>query len=99
MLQRLVEGSLRHRGLVLVLAALFLVYGAWSAHRAPLDVLPDFAPPEAVVQTEAPGFAPEQVERLVTLPIESALGGGAGIEALRSGSIQGLSGGTGVFPE
>lgn len=99
MLQRLVEGSLRHRGLVLVLAVLFLVYGAWSARRAPLDVLPDFAPPEAVVQTEAPGLAPEQVERLVTTPIESALGGVAGIEALRSESIQGLSVVTAVFTE
>jgi CzcA family heavy metal efflux pump len=99
MIQRLVEGSLRHRELVLVLAAGFLVYGAWTARRAPLDVLPDFAPPEAVIQTEAPGFAPDQVERFVTLPIESALGGVAGLETLRSESIQGLSVVTAVFAE
>src|SRR5262245_31824674 len=99
MLQRLVEASLRRRGLVAVLAAGFLVYGAWSARHVPLDVLPDFAPPQAVVQTEAPGFAPEQVERLVTTPIESALGGVAGVDALRSESIQGLSVVTVVFAE
>lgn len=99
MLDRLVAGSLRYRQLVLVLAALFFAYGAWSVRDARLDVLPDFAPPQAVVQTEAPGFAPEQVEQLVTRPIETALGGVAGLESIRSESIQGLSVVTAVFTE
>jgi CzcA family heavy metal efflux pump len=98
-LDHLVATSLRHRQLILVLAALFFVYGIWSVRDAKLDVLPDFAPPQAVVQTEAPGFAPEQVEQLVTRPIETALGGVAGLESIRSESIQGLSVVTVVFAE
>jgi CzcA family heavy metal efflux pump len=91
MLQAILEGSLRHRTLVLILASLWVAYGVWSAQHAKLEVLPDFAPPQADIQTEAPGLAPEQVERFVTLPVESALGGVSGLETLRSESIQGLS--------
>ena len=87
----IVAGALTHRRVVVVLAAAFLIYGAWSARHAKLEALPDFAPPRVDVQTEAPGFAPEQVERLVTQPIETALGGVADVESLRSESIQGLS--------
>ena len=91
MFAAIIERALAHRHVVLTLAAAFFLYGTWVAGHAPLDVLPDFAPPQVDVQTEAPGFAPDQVERLVTLPIESALGGVLGLEALRSESIQGLS--------
>jgi len=90
-LSRIVELSLRHRGVVIALAAVLLVAGVTAAFRAPLDVFPDFVPPQVVVQTEAPGFSAEQVEQLVTRPLETELGGVLGLESLRSESIQGLS--------
>lgn len=76
---------------VVVLAAIFLLAGSIIASRAPLDVLPDFAPVQVVVQTEARGLDPELVERLVTRPVENALSGAPGMEILRSESISGLS--------
>lgn len=91
MLQAIIRAALRFRGITVALASLLLLWGAHVALRAKLDVLPDFAPPQVVIQTEAPGFAPEQVEQLVTLPVEAALGGLAQLEAMRSESIQGLS--------
>ena len=91
MLRLIVAGALEHRGIVVTLALALVVYGVWTTEHAKLDVLPDFAPPTVDIQTEAPGFAPDQVELLVTLPIETALGGSPGLEALRSESIQGLS--------
>lgn len=99
MLNRLIQGSLRHRGTVVALAALLLVYGTQVASRAKLDVFPDFVPPQATIQTEAPGLSPEQVEALVTRPVESALNGLPGQVSLRSESIQGLSIVTTVFEE
>lgn len=97
MFRAIVLFSLRRRALVAALAALLVGYGAWSAQHAALDVLPEFAPPQAVIQTEAPGLAPEQVEALITQPLEAAIGGLAGLETLRSESIQGLSVVTAVF--
>ncbi|MDB6074230.1 MAG: CusA/CzcA family heavy metal efflux transporter, partial [Verrucomicrobiaceae bacterium] len=91
MLNAIVASSLRHRGVVLALALVVLVWGARSAHHAELDVFPDFVPPQVVVQTEAPGLSPEQVEMLVTRPIESSLNGLGDMESLRSETIQGLS--------
>src|SRR6185295_19049346 len=99
MFQTIIARSLEHRRVVLALAAALLLYGLWTTTHARLDVLPDFAPPTVDIQTEAPGFAPEQVERLVTLPVETALGGVPGLEALRSESIPGLSVVTAVFTE
>ena len=84
---------------MIVLAIAMIGYGVWSARRTSLDVFPDFAPPQVDVQTEAPGLAPEQVERLVTAPIEASLGGLGELESLRSESIQGLSVVTVVFDE
>jgi CzcA family heavy metal efflux pump len=99
MLQFLVERSLRYRGVVLVLATAALIYGAYRAAHAKLDVFPDFVQPQAVIQTEAPGLSPEQVETLVTQPLEGVIGGVAHVESLRSQSIQGLSIITVVFHE
>lgn len=98
-LQGIVRWSLQFRGVVLALACLALGYGAWVASHAELDVFPDFVPPQVTVQTEAPGLAPEQVETLVTRPIESALNGLGNQESLRSETIQGLSVITLVFKE
>jgi len=91
MLQYLVHLSLRFRGIVLVLASAALVYGAFRAYHAKLDVFPDFVQPQAVIQTEAPGLSPEQVEALVTQPVEGVVGGVTDVESVRSQSIQGLS--------
>ena len=89
--------SLRFRGVVLILAAVLIGFGLYSLSRAKYDVFPEFAPPQVVVQTEAPGLSPEQVEVLVTQLIENAINGVAGIESLRSNSIQGLSVVTATF--
>jgi CzcA family heavy metal efflux pump len=91
MLSRIVQFSLRHRGVVIALGLIVLVYGVYVATRTKLDVFPEFAPPQVVVQTEAPGLSSEEVEQLVTLPIETELNGTPGLEAIRSQSIQGLS--------
>ena len=62
MLQAIVQFSLRFRGVVVALAALVLAYGVYIAQHAKFDVFPNFVPPQATVQTEAPGLSPEQVE-------------------------------------
>ena len=87
----LVARCVRHFGTVTALTVVALVLGSWSALRAPLDVFPEFVPSQVTVQTEAPGFAPQQVEELVTRPIENAVNGAAGLATLRSESIPGLS--------
>ena len=91
MLQAIVHFSLRFRNVVLVLAGLLMAYGAYLASRAQLDVFPDFVPPSVTVQTEAPGLSAEQVETLVTRPLESAMSGLGNEESIRSESIQGVS--------
>jgi len=99
MLNWIVLHSLRFRGIVIALACAVLAYGAWVASRSKLDVFPEFAPPMVVIQTEAPGFAPDQVELLVTRPLELALNGTPQLATLRSESIQGLSAITITFDE
>ncbi len=99
MLQHLVSFSIRSRGVVIALAAAVMAYGVYVADHAKLDVFPDFVQPQVVVQTEAPGLSPEQVEQLVTRPIEGVVSGVMGLESVRSQSIQGLSIITVVFHE
>lgn len=91
MLTAIVRFSLRFRGVVLSLAIALLGYGVYSLTQAKYDVFPEFAPPLVGIQTEAPGLSPEQVEVLVTQPIENVINGVSGIDSLRSNSIQGLS--------
>src|SRR5689334_23799162 len=91
MLRALVAFCVRHFGTVTALTVVALVVGSWSALRSPLDVFPEFVPSQVTIQTEAPGFAPQQVEELVTKPIENAVNGAAGLATLRSESIPGLS--------
>jgi len=90
-LATIVRFSLRFPGVFIALACLLVGYGLYTLFRAKYDVFPEFVPPQVVIQTEAPGLSPEQVEILVTQPIENVINGVAGIEFLRSGSIQGLS--------
>jgi CzcA family heavy metal efflux pump len=91
MLQAIVEWSLRNRMVVIVLAALLVAAGAYASAHARLDVFPEFAPPHVEIQTECPGLSANEVEQLVTLPIETAVNGTSGLDVLRSKSIQGLS--------
>ena len=85
--------------MVLALGILVLGYGAYIAAHSKLDVFPEFAPPLVVIHTNAPGLSAEQVEQLVTRPIENAVNGVSGISKLRSASIQGLSVVTAIFAE
>jgi CzcA family heavy metal efflux pump len=95
----LVSLCTRHFGAVSALTLLALALGSFSALQAQLDVFPDFVPTQVDIQTEAPGFAPEQVEELVTKPVENAINGAAGLATLRSESIPGLSVVTVTFNE
>ncbi len=99
MLRRLIEISLRSRNVVITVAIGFIFYGGYVTEHAKLDVFPEFVQPQATVQTEAPGLAPEQVEMLVTRPVENALNGAGDLDSIRSESIQGLSVVTAVFKE
>jgi CzcA family heavy metal efflux pump len=99
MLNALVRFSLRFRGVVVALAGVVLGYGLHVASNAKLDVFPSFVQPQVAIQTECPGLAPEQVELLVTLPLESMINGLGDMESLRSESIQGLSIITAIFRE
>src|SRR5712691_10159793 len=91
MLSAIVQFSLRFRGIVIAIACLIVLYGLYKTEHARLGVFPEFAPPRVTIQTEAPGLSPEQVETLVTQRIENSLIGTAGLETIRSSSIQGLS--------
>ena len=97
MLNRVILWSLQNRLVMLALAFLLFVFGVRSAMQVPLDVFPDFAPPQVVIQSEAPGLSAEEVEQLVTLPLETQLNGTAELDTIRSSSIVGLSVITCVF--
>lgn len=91
MLSTLVRLSLRHAGAVAALTVLALLLGVQQLRQASFDVFPEFAPAVFTVQVEAPGLAAEQVETLVTRPLESLVNGANGVANIRSESMQGLS--------
>lgn len=91
MLERVLQFSLSHRSLVLVVATTLMVGGMIRATDMPVDVFPDLTAPRVAVVTESSGMAPEEVERLVTFPIETAVNGAAGLRRVRSASTPGIS--------
>lgn len=99
MLALLVRFSIRYSGIVVALALLLFAYGIYHLANAGLDIFPEFAPKQVIIQTEAPGLAAEQVEVLVTQQIENSISGLIGLQTLRSQSIQGLSIVTATFDE
>ena len=87
----LVSTSLKLRVIVLALSIVLIVFGVQTLKTAPLDVFPEFAPPLVEIQTEAPGLSTEEVESLITMPLENALNGTPWLKTLRSKSVLGLS--------
>ncbi|MEO1527690.1 MAG: efflux RND transporter permease subunit [Planctomycetota bacterium] len=91
MLDAIIRFSLRYRMLVIILSVFVLAYGSFLATQMPIDVFPDLDRPRVVIITEAPGLATEEVETLVTQPIELALMGATGVQAVRSQTTAGLN--------
>ena len=91
MMSALVRFAIRFYGVIIGLAVLVLVYGSYSLTQSDLNVFPEFAPTQIVIQTESPGLSASLVEKLVTQPIENIISGAIGVKSLRSQSIPGLS--------
>ncbi|OFV95499.1 MAG: multidrug transporter AcrB [Acidobacteria bacterium RIFCSPLOWO2_02_FULL_61_28] len=91
MIDGLIRWSLKHRLLVLTLAAAFLAWGGYLASTMPVDVLPDLTAPTVTILAEAPGMAPTEMESLVTFPIETSLNGASGVRRVRSATAVGVA--------
>lgn len=91
MLNKIIQFSLHNRLTILILTGIVLIFGCITLVRSEIDIFPDLNAPTVVVMTEAPGMAPEEVEKLVTYPVETALNGATGVRRVRSTSTTGFS--------
>lgn len=91
LLNQIIKSSISQRWLIVIGAILVTLWGVFNITQMPLDVFPEFAPPQVDVQTEVPGLAPEEIEAQITVPIESAVNGLPGVTTVRSSSKVGLS--------
>lgn len=91
MLNKIIDFSLRNRLTILILSGIALIFGTIVLVRSEIDIFPDLNAPTVVVMTEAPGMAPEEVEKLVTYPIETTVNGSTGVRRVRSQSSMGFS--------
>ena len=91
MLNKIINFSLTNRLLIVVASVLLIVFGSFVATRMEVDVFPDLTAPTVVVLTEAHGMAPEEVEKLVTFPIETSVNGATNVRRVRSSSSAGIS--------
>ena len=91
MFTRLIAWSLHNRFLVLALTVVLCLLGGYALKQMPVDVFPEFAPPQVMIQTEPAGMATQDVETLITYPLESAINGTPGVASVRSKTSVGLS--------
>jgi CzcA family heavy metal efflux pump len=90
-MKRLVEWSIAHHHMVLALSVLLAAAGAWTARDMPVDVFPDLTAPTVTILTEGRGMAPDELETLVTFPIEAAMNGASGVRRVRSATAVGIA--------
>src|SRR6266850_603371 len=90
-MKRIIQWSIDHHWIVIGLSLLLFAAGAWTASQMPIDVFPDLTAPTVTILTEGHGMAPEEMESLVTLPIESSINGASGVRRVRSATAVGIS--------
>src|ERR1051325_7958070 len=91
MIKRLIQSSIDHHWMVLAGSAVLFAAGLWTARDMPVDVFPDLTAPTVTILTEGHGMAPDEMESLVTLPIESAINGASAVRRVRSATADGIA--------
>ena len=90
-MKRMIQWSIDHHWIVIGLSVLLLAAGGWTARQMPVDVFPDLTAPTVTILAEGHGMAPEEMESLVTFPIESAINGASGVRRVRSATAVGIA--------
>src|SRR3989442_15327342 len=99
MLRWIVKSSLHFRFLVVAAAGVLMLMGTKQLFGMPVDVFPEFAPPYVEIQTEGPGMSSQEIESLITVPLEYSLSGTPGLDTMRSKSVPGVSAITLIFKQ
>src|SRR5678815_2816157 len=90
-MKRLIQWSIEHRWIVIGLSVLLAAAGIWTAQSMPVDVFPDLTAPTVTILAEGHGMAPDEMESLVTFPIESSINGASGVRRVRSATAVGIA--------